>query len=181
MKTLCCFLSQPKRLTRARESSIYNLGQNKMEQKYPLTPKSSMKLREGQNAPFARYREDICLQTLLLLFKYANHRNKRPFVSTVNEAVVGTLMAIGDVNDIFPITELLQPRGKENAISLPSLLILWGRGGRSSSRMPLRQKTEEFKMAATETSRAWKVLFIPWYCFRLLTVLKDVQKMLKEL
>ena len=49
------------------------------------------------------YREDICLQTLLLLFKYANHKNKRSFVSTANEALVGTLMTIGDVNDIFPI------------------------------------------------------------------------------
>ena len=35
-------------------------------------------------------REDTCLQTLLLLFKFANHRNKRPFVSTANEALVGT-------------------------------------------------------------------------------------------
>ena len=34
--------------------------------------------------------EDVCLQTLLLLFKCANHRNKRPFVSTANEALVGT-------------------------------------------------------------------------------------------
>ena len=33
---------------------------------------------------------DICLQTLLSLFKCANFRNKRPFVSTVNEALVGT-------------------------------------------------------------------------------------------
>ena len=48
-------------------------------------------------------REDICLQTLLLLFKYANHKNKRPFVSTANEALVGTLMTIGDVNNTFPI------------------------------------------------------------------------------
>ena len=48
-------------------------------------------------------REDICLQTLLLLFKYANHKNKRSFVSTANEALVGTLMTIGDVNNIFPI------------------------------------------------------------------------------
>ena len=45
-------------------------------------------------------REDTCLQTLLLLFKFANHRNKRPFVSTANEALVGTLMTIGDVNNI---------------------------------------------------------------------------------
>ena len=48
-------------------------------------------------------REDICVQTLLLLFKCANHRNKRPFVSTASEAVVGSLMKIGEVNDIFPI------------------------------------------------------------------------------
>jgi len=48
-------------------------------------------------------RGDICLQTLLLLFKYASHKNKRSFVSTANEALVGTLMTIGDVNDFFPI------------------------------------------------------------------------------
>jgi len=53
-----------------------------------------------------QYREDICLQTLLLLFKYANHKNKRSFVSTANEALVGTLMIIGDVNNIFPIVML---------------------------------------------------------------------------
>ena len=40
---------------------------------------------------------------MLLLFKYGNHKNKRSFVSTANEAVVGTLMTIGDVNNIFPI------------------------------------------------------------------------------
>ena len=34
----------------------------------------------------------ICLQTMLLLFKFANHRNKRFFVSTANEALVGKLM-----------------------------------------------------------------------------------------
>jgi len=50
------------------------------------------------------YREDICLQTLLLLFKYANYKNKRSFVSTTNEALVGILMTIGDVNNIFPIS-----------------------------------------------------------------------------
>jgi len=50
------------------------------------------------------YREDTCLQTLHLLFKYANHKNKRSFVLTANEALVGTLMTIGDVNNIFPIT-----------------------------------------------------------------------------
>ena len=56
------------------------------------------------------YREDICLQTLLLLLKYANpnHKNKRSFVSTANEAPVGTLMTIGDFNNIFPIFCMLQ-------------------------------------------------------------------------
>ena len=53
---------------------------------------------------YAKYREDIYLQTLFLLFKCANHRNKRLFVSTTNEALVGTLMTIGDVNDIFPVS-----------------------------------------------------------------------------
>ena len=40
--------------------------------------------------PSARhlYREGICLQTLLLLFKFANHRNKRPFVSIARGALV---------------------------------------------------------------------------------------------
>ena len=57
----------------------------------------------GCNDHDQRNREDICLQTLLFLFKCANHRNKRPFVSTANEALVGTLMTIGDANDIFAI------------------------------------------------------------------------------
>ena len=35
--------------------------------------------------------------------KFANHRNKRPFVLTASEALVGTLMMIGGVKDIFPI------------------------------------------------------------------------------
>ena len=55
-------------------------------------------------------REGICLQTLLLLFKYANHKNKRSFVSTANEALVGTLMTIGDVNNIFPISRVKRQR-----------------------------------------------------------------------
>ena len=46
-------------------------------------------------------RADICLQTLLLSFKCTSHTNKRPFVSTANEALVSTLMTIGDVNDVF--------------------------------------------------------------------------------
>ena len=48
-------------------------------------------------------REDICLQTLPLLFKHANHKNKRSFVSTANEALVGALITIGDINNVFPI------------------------------------------------------------------------------
>ena len=62
------------------------------------------------------YRKDISLQTLLLLFKYANHKNKRPFVSTANEALVGTLMTIGDVNNILPIvaTGQRQTKGYHN-------------------------------------------------------------------
>ena len=38
-----------------------------------------------------------------VLFKCANHRNKRPFVSKASEAVVGSLMKMGEVNDIVPI------------------------------------------------------------------------------
>ena len=34
-------------------------------------------------------------------------KKKRSFVSTANEALFGTLMTIGDVNDIFPIVKLL--------------------------------------------------------------------------
>ena len=40
-----------------------------------------------------------------MLFKCANHRKERPFVSTANEAVVGTFLAIGD--DIFAIANTL--------------------------------------------------------------------------
>ena len=35
--------------------TAYNLGQNKMEQKCPLSPKSRMKVREGQNVPFSHH------------------------------------------------------------------------------------------------------------------------------
>ena len=50
-----------------------------------------------QRTPTGRLSTVACfktleLQTLLLLFKYANHKNKRSFVSTANEALVGTLM-----------------------------------------------------------------------------------------
>ena len=52
------------------------------------------------------YREDICLQTLLLLFKLANQRIKRTFVLSAIEGLVGTLITIGDVNDIFPTDQV---------------------------------------------------------------------------
>ena len=51
------------------------------------------------------HREDICLQTSLLLFKCANHKNKRPFITTASEALIGTLMTIVDVNDIIAIVQ----------------------------------------------------------------------------
>ena len=65
-------------------------------------------------------REDTCLQALLLIFKRAKHRNKIPFVSTANEALVGTLMTIGDVEDIFP-TRLCfyHPGFSYNGLALP--------------------------------------------------------------
>ena len=40
-------------------------------------------------------------------FRYSNVSTtgtKNPFVPTANEALVGTLMTIGDITDIFPIT-----------------------------------------------------------------------------
>ena len=43
-------------------------------------------------------REDTCLQTLI-----CQPQEQRPFVLTANKSLVGTLMTIGDVNDIFPI------------------------------------------------------------------------------
>ena len=38
-----------------------------------------------------------------LIFKFANHRKKELFVSPANKALVGTLITIGDVIDIFAI------------------------------------------------------------------------------
>ena len=43
----------------------------------------------------------VCL--LLICLSRLNHRNERPFVLTANGALVGTLMTMGDLNDIFPI------------------------------------------------------------------------------
>ena len=44
---------------------------------------SKVKTAENKSKLTVHYREDICLQTLLLLFKCANHRNKRPLNVTV--------------------------------------------------------------------------------------------------
>ena len=40
---------------------------------------------------------------IALLFRCPNHKNKRSFISTVNEALDGSIKTIGDVNDIFLI------------------------------------------------------------------------------
>ena len=56
-------------------------------------------------------REDICLQILLFLFKFANHRNKRTFVLSASEALVGTSRTIGDVNDILPVEKCMTSGG----------------------------------------------------------------------
>ena len=44
---------------------------------------------------------------IALSFKFANNRNKRTFVLSASEALVSSFMAIGDVNDIFPISKAL--------------------------------------------------------------------------
>ena len=49
------------------------------------------------------YREDISLQTLVLLFKGANHWNKEPFLLAADKALVGTKIT-ADVTDIFAIS-----------------------------------------------------------------------------
>ena len=42
---------------------------------------------------------------LLLLFKCANHRSKRPFVSTASEALVGALMTLGEATSICALAQ----------------------------------------------------------------------------
>ena len=54
----------------------------------------------------AIYREDICLQTLSLLFKCWKRETKELFVSLANSSLVGVLITIGDVTDIFAIVAL---------------------------------------------------------------------------
>ena len=48
------------------------------------------------------YREYICLQTLFLSFK-CSKRQTKVFVSPANSSLVGILITIGDVTDIFAI------------------------------------------------------------------------------
>ena len=43
------------------------------------------------------YSDTHCLQTTLLIFKFANRRTKESFVTATNKPLVGTLMTIGDV------------------------------------------------------------------------------------
>ena len=61
-----------------------------------------------------------CLRNMSLksLFNYkcANHRNKRRFVSTANEAVVGTLMIIDDVNAIFAILHIHRRKSRDRTV-----------------------------------------------------------------
>ena len=48
--------------------------------------------------------EDIHLQAFLLLFKCANHWNKKnPFVTAANKALVETQITIADKNDFLAI------------------------------------------------------------------------------
>ena len=54
----------------------------------------------------AIYRKDICLQTLFLLFKCSKRKTKESFVSPANSSLVGILITIGDVTDIFAIDPL---------------------------------------------------------------------------
>ena len=48
-------------------------------------------------------RVGICLQTLFLLFKCPKRETKESFVSPANGSLVGILITIGDVIDIFAI------------------------------------------------------------------------------
>ena len=43
------------------------------------------------------YSDVSCLQTFLLIFKFASHWTIACIVSTANKPLVGTLMTIGDV------------------------------------------------------------------------------------
>ena len=54
------------------------------------------------------YSEDICIQTLFLLFKSVlKTLKKKLFVSPANSSLVGILITIDDVTDIFAIQAFL--------------------------------------------------------------------------
>ena len=55
---------------------------------------------------------------MAFVIQVCNHRNNRPFVSTVMVALVGILMRIGNVNDTFPLIKLLQTREAPSSHSL---------------------------------------------------------------
>ena len=54
-----------------------------------------------------RNREDICFTNIVfLLFKCSERYTKEFFVSPANSSLVGILIAIGDVTDIFAIASM---------------------------------------------------------------------------
>ena len=54
-------------------------------------------------SPCYCYSEDICLQTLSLLFKCPERQTKELFVSPPNSPLVGILITIDDVTDVLAI------------------------------------------------------------------------------
>ena len=51
------------------------------------------------------YRERYQFTNIAFVIQMCQPQNKRPFISTANEALVGALMTIGDVNDIFSLPQ----------------------------------------------------------------------------
>ena len=64
------------------------------------------------------YSKDICLQTLSLLFKCRKRLTKELFVSPANSSLVGILITIGDVTDIFAIIDCCKHRETIQAVCL---------------------------------------------------------------
>ena len=60
-------------------------------EEYDVNKRQKWHLDSGSSILNTKIRKISVLKTLLL-FNCANHRDKRPFVSTANEALVGTLM-----------------------------------------------------------------------------------------
>ena len=70
---------------------------------HALTVQWRRKFQYCTKRSWVQYREDICLQTLFLLFKCSKRQTKEFFVSPANSSLVGILITIGDVIDIFAI------------------------------------------------------------------------------